>query len=291
MRVGLSYDIFGERPPLQDDFSVLADAGVTHTQMWVWENRIEVGDFAMADRVVGWAGKYGVTIDSVHGPSGYPTVKHWLADPDLSARDWAVKKRRESIQTTAILGAKYMVMEYEIYDRWPFWPHLSPVEAWHPDSQHLFEESFRQVAAEAEAQGVKIALENVSSISAASQMKLLEQYDPKIVGVCFDSCHATYGSDVFAQLDVLAPRIIGTHLSDSDALEGNKWSDRHWPPFAGVIHWERLVRRLARIPFLDVLMVECCCPQNTVTPEVTASLRRLETLVDQCQDKHQASMA
>ncbi len=277
--IGLSHDIFGERPPLEDDFAILADAGIRHTQVWVWDNRIEPGDFAMVDKVLKWAGRNGVNIESVHGPSGYPTVRHWLADPDPEARKWAVEQRRLALQTAARLGAGYMVVEYEIYDRWPFWPHQNPVETSYTDSARLFEESFDQVAKEAVVQGVRIALENVDGVSVESQREFLAKYDPAVVGVCFDSCHTTYEGDFFEQLDTLLPRLISTHLSDNDALDGINWKDRHWPPFKGVIDWPRLIERIIIAPELAVIMVECMCPENTITPDVVDSLRRLEGLV------------
>jgi len=268
---------------LEEDFAILADAGVKHTQVWVWDNRIEPGDLRIADNVVRWADKHGVGIDSVHGPSGYPTARHWLANPDQAAREWAVKQRRLALQTSARLGAKYMIMEYEVYDRWPFWPHESPIETWYYGSPELFNESFAQAAEEAAVQGVRIALENVSSISVSEQMKLLSNYPPELVGICFDSCHSTYGHTFHEQLDCLFPRLIATHLSDSDGLEGIQWNDRHWPPFTGVIDWQRLMKQLVSAPGLDMMMVETICSENTVTPEVTASLRKLEKLVEECE--------
>jgi sugar phosphate isomerase/epimerase len=227
-----------------------------------------------------WMEKHDLRVHSVHGPSGMPGNAHWLADPDEEARKLACAERRVCITKARQMGAEYLVVEYEGYDCWPYWPHHSPVERAYPHATALWVRSVEELLEDVVRCDLKLAIENIDGLSCATQRDLLAAWDPELVGVCFDSSHATFGGQFYSELDYLAPLVIGTHLSDNDALEGSSWVDRHWFPFQGSINWSRLMGTLLSTTTCRTFIVEVLSAENRITPELVAALDRLRSLLE-----------
>lgn len=277
--IGLSSSLFGRRPPVEDDFRQFHEFGIKHVEVSLLRGWTDPDIDQTVSRICRWIEKYDITVNSVHGPSGAPVHEHWLADPDENERRKNVQERRIVLEGARRLGAKYVVIEYECYDRWPYWIHNKPPVHVFPDSKEIWQRSIDALIGDAARTGVKLAIENVNNIPCAPMAQRLAGYDPDLIGFCFDSSHATFGGYFFEELTELIPRIIGTHLSDNDGLENNLWDDRHWPPFHGIIDWDRLMKTLVTSTLCPVFIVEVLSPEKKITHELADSLDQLRNLM------------
>ena len=289
MNVGLSFSIFGKRTaamggsavvPEERHFAQCAENGVERVELIIMEGYIPPGDMALAGQIRRVADVCGITVNSVHGPSGWPTNGHWLGDPDEEARRRNVQERCQAIEGAALLGARYMVVELEAYDQWPYWPHGQPAQQKFPGAWDQWRRSFDELLPAAERAGIALAIENVDGVCNERLPELLADLTRKQAGVCFDSSHATFGIPFMEQLDMLVPYIIGTHLSDNDGLLNGEWVDRHWRPFAGAIDWPRLVATLAGRSQCECLILEVLDRENPgISPALSSVLRRIRALI------------
>jgi len=291
MNVGLSFSIFGKRTaavggaavvPEKRHFAQCAENGIKRVEVIVMEGYIPPGDMAFAGQVRRAADACGITVHSVHGPSGWPTNGHWLGDPNEDARRRNVQERCLAIEGAALLGARYLVVEHEAYDQWPYWPHGQPAQQLFPDAWDQWRRSFDDLLPVAERADIALAIENVDGIPDEWLPGLLGGMTRRQAGVCFDSSHATYGNKFWEKLDRLAPYIIGTHLSDNDGLPGAAWVDCHWRPFEGIIDWPQLIAVIASRSPCDCMNLEVLDRDNPrITPELVCALRRVADLVPQ----------
>ena len=289
MKLGLSFSIFGKRTcvmggravvPEERHFVQCAEQGIERVELTIMDGYIPPGDGKTIEPVRRAAAACGIAIHSIHGPSGWPTNGHWLGDPDEAVRRRSLRERLLAIEGTARLGARYMVVELEAYDQWPYWPHGQPAQQRFPNSWDQWRRSFDEILPAAERAGVTLAIENVDGMPHERLPALLADLTRKQAGICFDSSHATYGGNFFGQLDILAPYIIGTHFSDNDGLAGPDWVDRHWRPFEGVIDWPRLVATIAARSPCECLNLEVLNRENPqITPDLMAAYRKIEALL------------
>lgn len=279
--VGLATGIFGRRPTVEQDLIDCRACGVAQIEACILPGWIDPGDEKTIAALGNWAAKHGVRIRSVHGPSGWPGNPHWLADPDEEKRAANVAERRQVMRSSKQLGARYVVVEYECYGHAPYWPHESPVQQYYPGARALWLRSFEELLEEAARTGIKLGIENIDGLPCADLAEVVSKADAKLVGVCFDSSHATYGRHFFEELEYLLPFIIGTHLSDNDALPGRQWSDRHWFPYnyAGDIDWDRLVSKLVTSSPCDCLTVEVLSEKKQITPPLVEALGKMRAAV------------
>jgi|GEM_PF-2318325 len=289
MNVGLSFSIFGKRTcvmggaavvPEERHFAQCAENGIDQVELVIMEGYIPPGDMALAGQIRRVSDSFGIAVHSVHGPSGWPTNGHWLGDPNEDARRHNVQERRLAIEGTSCLGARYMVVELEAYDQWPYWPHGQPAQQVFPRAWDQWRKSFDELLPVAERAGIALAVENVDGIPDERLPELLGGLTRRQAGVCFDSSHATYDIAFWETFDRLAPYIIGTHLSDNDGLPGDAWVDRHWRPFEGIIDWPRLIAGIATRSPCDCMHLEVLNRENPhITPELVGALRRVADLV------------
>ncbi len=290
MNVGLSFSIFGKRTcvmggnavvPDEQHFAQCAECGITHVELIVMDGYIQPGDGKTLDTTQRLANAYGVAVHSVHGPSGWPTNGHWLGDPDEKTRLRNVQERRLAIEGAAQLGARYLVVECEAYDQWPYWPHGQAAQQRFPHAWENWRRSFEELLPAAERAGITLAIENVDGVPNERLPTVLDGLTRKQAGICFDSSHATYGGDFREQLDSLAPYIIGTHLSDNDGLAGGSWVDRHWRPFEGIIDWPQLVAVItARSPCEGLILEVLNREHPQITPELEQAIKRIQALIN-----------
>jgi len=288
MEMGLSFSIFGKKTcamggqtaaPEERHFAQCAEHGVRHVELVIMEGYITPGDTAAVETVCRLAQEYGVTVNSVHGPSGWPTNGHWLGDPDEAARRRNVAERVLALEGTQALGARYMVVEFEAYGQWPFWPHEQKPTETYPHAVDQWRRSFDELLVAASRLGVTLAVENVDGVPNHLLPDLMAGINRREAGICFDSSHATYAGDFAGQLRMLAPCIIGTHLSDNDGLPGAAWLDRHWFPFRGVIDWPLVVREIvAKSPCACLTLEVLDREHPAITPALLESYRRIEAL-------------
>ena len=100
--------------------------------------------------------------------------------------------------------------------------------------------------------GVRIALENLSAPDLPRLDLLLAEYEPELVGLCYDSGHGNLVPAGIATLRDHGRRLIAVHLHDNDGT-----GDQHLVPFDGTVEWGQvcdLIGRSAyhRCPSLEV---------------------------------------
>jgi len=82
--------------------------------------------------------------------------------------------------------------------------------------------------------------------------KIVSNFDPKYVGICFDVNHIMNRYRELPQMiDTLAPRIRTFHLSDYDGVD-----EMHWIPGQGLIDWPEVLRHIKAIDHDVVLILE-----------------------------------
>lgn len=288
MNLGVSFCIFGRksalavgRPVIPEErrFAQCAENDIRCVEVAIMDGYITPGDWPAIDRMRRLADAHGVTIHSVHGPSGNPTARHWLADPDEAARRRNVRDRIEAMEGALRLGAKHMVVEFEAYDQWPFWPHGQAPQMIFPNAVDQWRRSFDELLAAAGRLGLPLAVENVDGVPNRLLSSLMHGLTRKEAGICFDTSHAMYGGDFTGLLTSLAPYIIATHLSDNDGLTGAEYRDRHWVPFAGAVEWPAVVSEISARSPCDCLMLEVHDPANLqITSAYLNAIERLRAL-------------
>jgi sugar phosphate isomerase/epimerase len=280
-QLGLSCSIFGCRPPVEDDFRQFREFGIKYMEASLLRGWDEPDLDRIVAQICRWSEKYDIVVNSVHGPSGAPPHDHWLADPDEAERQKNIQERRKVLNAARQIGAKYLITEYECCGWWPFWPHDLPAVTLFPKAKELWHRSLSDLLEDAARTGVRLAIENIDGLPCADVAEALTHYDPNLVGICFDSSHALYGPGIFEELGHLIPRLIGTHLSDNDGLEGRQFVDRHWFPFQGTIDWNRLMKTLVTATPCPVFIVEVLSPEKRITPGLVDSLHKLRDLIEE----------
>jgi sugar phosphate isomerase/epimerase len=278
-RIGLSHCIFGPRPPVEDDFRQFREFGIRNVELSLLRGWADPDLDRTINQVCRWIEKYDLVVNSVHGPSGAPVHDHWLADPNEDERQKNLRERRIVLEGARRFGAKYVITEYECFDQWPFWPHGQSAQLTFPDAKKIWRRSLDDLLEDAVRTGVKLAIENVDGLPCTEMAEAVDAYDPNLVGICFDSSHASYGPGVFDELATLTPRLIGTHLSDNDGLDPRHFIDRHWFPFQGAIDWNRLMKTLVTLTTCPVFIVEVLSPEKKITPQLADTLEKLQHLI------------
>jgi len=287
--IGISNCVFGRRPPREDDFRIIKENGITHIEMSLRPGWFDTDSPDLIDNVCGWIDKFGLAVHSVHGPSGFPgespTYQYsgfhdWIANPITEERRHAVLNRKKYINIAALLGAKYFIIENECYGQWPFWPHHCTSEIEYPESGKFWEQSVDELVDDCLANGMTAAIENIDGLSNAPIVEFIESRGSGMVGICFDSSHATYG-DFLENMHCLLLYTITTHISDNDGLLGNQWIDRHWMPFRGNIDWDQFLAQLVENSYTGAFILEMNPMCDFTSAAMKTCLLQFDTYISQ----------
>jgi len=199
-------------------------------------------DFAYGESELVWIAKwlkeYGLRLNDLHASVG--PEKNW-GSPREHERLAGVELVKNRIDMAARLGGGAIVM------------HLAE-SAGGGDGLDLVRASLDAIEPYAKSRGVRIALENGDFDRIG---KLLAEYDPGYLGLCYDSGHGNMAAGSGARLDALKGRLVAMHLHDNDGL-----SDQHKIPFMGTVDWRELARLAAGSSYggpvtLEVSMRNC----------------------------------
>jgi sugar phosphate isomerase/epimerase len=109
-----------------------------------------------------------------------------------------------------------------------------------PDCDQL-RRSLDALAAVTRECGVPLALENMVHDNFCFLRKLLAEYGPDVVGICYDCGHGNIGARRGLEyMESIKSRLLAVHLHDNDGA-----GDKHWVPFTGTVDASRLARMLA----------------------------------------------
>ena len=183
--------------------------------------------------------KHGLYLNSVHAP--FTTIHH-MWDEDKA--DAELQIQLACLKETAECGIPVMVCH-----AWIGFEPEKPTEAG--------VENFRKLLQEAHKLGVKIALENTEG---EGYLRMLFDHlkNEPALGFCLDTGHEycyNYAKDLLAEFGPL----IYIHVNDNLGITGDSifWlDDAHLIPFDGIVDFDRVANRLAKLGFTDTLTCE-----------------------------------
>jgi sugar phosphate isomerase/epimerase len=217
----------------------IAEAGFTHVHWCHHWNTDFIYSRSEIEQIGRWLDEYGLRLLDLHATVG--PEKNW-ASPEEYQRLAGVEVVRNRLEMTARLGGDAIVM------------HFPAVAGWEPLRRSLDE--LRPAVAST---GTRIALENGSMATAAAW---LAEYEPEMLGLCYDSGHGNLVADGLDMLDRLRDRLICVHLHDNDGT-----SDQHNLIFSGTVNWERLAGILARSSYRKPVSSESNMARSGITVE------------------------
>ncbi|MCZ7585081.1 MAG: sugar phosphate isomerase/epimerase [Deltaproteobacteria bacterium] len=132
------------------------------------------------------------------------------------------------------------------------------------DLTRLYLDDLAPVLEDAEARGVKLALENIMTplSRSAALADIIDRVGHRHLGACLDTGHANVNETTLGAIDTLGPRILTTHLHDNHGGD-----DEHLLPGEGTLDWTLIADALAKLPSKPHLMLELRWPQAGDAPD------------------------
>ena len=232
MKYAINTDFGYNNIPLGERLDLICDAGFSA----VFCGWGKPGDVKAVQAEVE---KHGLYLNSVHAP--FTTIHH-MWDEDKA--DAELQIQLACLKETAECGIPVMVCH-----AWIGFEPEKPTEAG--------VENFRKLLQEAHKLGVKIALENTEG---EGYLRMLFDHlkDEPALGFCLDTGHEycyNYAKDLLAEFGPL----IYIHVNDNLGITGDSifWlDDAHLIPFDGIVDFDRVANRLAKLGFIDTLTCE-----------------------------------
>lgn len=223
----------------------IAEAGFSHIHWCHHWNTDFIYSRWEIEQIEKWLGDYGLRLLDLHGSAG--NEKDWASAEEYQ-RLAGVELVRNRIEMTAFLSADVVIMHV------PHDPEAAPVRR-----------SLDQLEPFARERKVRIAIENGSFEAIA---KLLSEYDPHYLGLCYDSGHGNKDGAGLDHLESLKDRLISVHLHDNDGS-----GDQHKPLFTGTVDWPRLARIVAQSAYTKCVSMELSI-RNSGFDDETAFLKK-----------------
>jgi len=217
----------------------IADAGFSHIH-WChhWNTDFLYSKWEI-EQIRKWLEDYGLQLLDLHGSAG--REKDW-ASPQEYQRLAGVELVMNRIEMTAYLSGDVIIMHV------PGDPDSVPIR-----------KSLDALESFAREHNVRIAIEN-GRFEAIG--KLLSEYDPEYLGLCYDCGHGNMIPDGLDHLESLKDRLISVHLHDND---GN--GDQHNLMFSGTVDWERLARIMAESSYKKCVSMEVSMGRSGIEDE------------------------
>jgi sugar phosphate isomerase/epimerase len=211
--------------------------------------------------------------NGVEMPTVCVEMRHFVGDFDPDKRADALQQMKSQLSVMAEIGGRLAMTpaSYGMFSKRlpPFVPPRSDAE----DAEILLD-TFGQLAAHAEVEGVIIALEPLNRYenhminTLADAASLCEKISSSSLGIAADTYHMNIEeADPLKALVAAAPWIRHVQLSDSNRLE----------PGAGHIDWSATLQTLWAIGYADELAYECRL-SGDVDEVLPASVRRMRQL-------------
>ena len=214
-----SYDL-----PLETRLELIKNAGFAATALgWGFEGK----DSGMAI-----ANRLGLAVDTVHAPFEFSPNALWTQE-DEGERYLAALC--DCVRSCAYYGAETVVI------------HIDRLYI-HPSVTDLGLMRIERLVSLAEAQGVRLAFENLGSVQTLA--RVFSEFPSEFVGFCYDSGHAHCALPGEALLSRFGGRLFAVHIHDNDGA-----SDAHLLPFDGTIDWPCIRHALDEsrpIPYLTL---------------------------------------
>jgi sugar phosphate isomerase/epimerase len=227
----------------------IADAGFSHIHWCHHWNTDFIYSRCEIEQIRKWLEEYGLQLLDLHASAG--SEKNWSSSQEYQ-RLAGVELVRNRIEMTAYLSADVIIMHV-------------PSD---PDSVTV-RKSLDELEQFARERSVRIAIENGSF---PAIRKLLSEYDPEYVGLCYDCGHGNTSPDGLDNLESLKDRLISVHLHDNDGT-----GDQHKLMFMGTVDWERLARIMAESAYEKCVSMEVSMRRSGIEDETIFLAKAFET--------------
>jgi len=231
----------------QPALRAIAETGFTHIH---WCHQWNT-DFLYVDSEIraieAWMKQYHLTLTDLHASDG--KEKRWTSALDYE-REAGVDLVKNRIAMTDRLGGDVIIM------------HLGSEPESEQAKQGYWDalaKSLDELEPVSRFHDVQIALENGRF---PMIRRVLEEYDPSYLGLCYDCGHGNMDEKGLDELDSLKDRLISVHLHDNDGT-----SDQHKLPFTGTVDWNRLARILASSSYKKPMSFEVSMRNSGIQDE------------------------
>jgi sugar phosphate isomerase/epimerase len=226
----------------------IAEAGFSHIH-WChhWNTDFLYSRWEI-EEIKKWLREYGLRLLDLHGSAG--NEKCWTSSQEYQ-RLAGVELVRNRIEMTAYLSADVVIMHV------PGDPESAAVRR-----------SLDELQPFARERNVRIAIENGKFEAIA---RLLSEYDPQYLGLCYDSGHGNKDGNGLDHLESLKDRLISVHLHDNDGT-----GDQHRLLFTGTVDWNRLARIIAESSYAKCVSMELSMGNSGFQDEIAFLAKAFE---------------
>ncbi len=258
MSLCLTTDFVSGTGSPQPALQAIAQAGFTHVH-WChqWCTDFLYGPAEIA--AIGlWLCEYHLAVNDVHGSAGLE--KNW-GSPREYERQAGIELVQNRIDFARALESDVVIM------------HLPVEPAAEPERTFFWNRLRRSLDAlhsYAKTRGVRLALENMARDNFPTLRRVLAEYPPDYIGLCYDCGHGHIAGSGLTQLEECKDRLLATHLHDNDGAK-----DLHWPPFTGTVDWPRLARIIAASAYTKPCLSIESTMQNVADKDQGAFVRQV----------------
>lgn len=239
MDLSLTTDFQGDAGCPEQSLRAIAAGGFTHVH-WChhWSSDFLYGP-AEIRQIGRWLREMGLKLLDLHGSAGHE--KCWWSQREYE-RLAGVDLVANRIRMTEQLGGNSVVMHVPVLpDGVDNMPGCDQVRR-----------SLDALASVTRECGVPLALENMAHDNFRFLGKLMAEYGPDVVGICYDCGHGNIGAGRgLDHMEAVKARLIAVHLHDNDGA-----GDKHWVPFTGTVDARRLTRMLATSGYRGCISLE-----------------------------------
>jgi len=227
------------------------------------------------DTIQIWLNNLNLRLNDLHSTQG--VEKYWISTQG-ERQTAGIDLVKNRINMAARLGSDVIIQHVA----------AEPTEK---DENLIFWDRLRrsldQIENFARGRGVKLAFENLTS-NLTTLIKVLNNYPPDFVGLCFDSGHANITAGTLEMLEPHKDRLISIHLHDNNGL-----SDQHKVPFTGTVDWDKVIRFIAESSYQKCVNLEVGIHESEFHEEsvflgiAKASGEKLRSLINQYRDSQE----
>lgn len=242
---GISSGCFYQTPMLEA-LPYIRDGGFSLIEVCSFPKHLDCHNHQKVEQAAAAMEQMGIEPVSLHAPFADHID---IASSDAKIRRHSIGELKTACETTAALGARYLVL------------HPGPEKEGRPnatdwyDRAHHAADSLNEIADLCQQNSVYLLLENMLAHlmfgKLCDMMFLLGAINSTNVGTCLDTGHAFLSGD----LHTVVHRLSG-HLKMLHANDNCKQGDDHLPPGDGDINWQPLVHQLRHYQFQGTIILE-----------------------------------